>query len=155
MTVSMLSNVMKAFLVNKLTRCCIALLLNFACIPLLHGDGIGPRYVLSILAASDGRTWVGTEGDGLFWRVDGGKWHRDDAFSPVGGTNVFALCEDSRGRVWAAATAVADDDVVEADASFGISTSEIERDSGYGNPNAGKFEYCGPESDIVPREARE
>ena len=54
-----------------------------------------------------------------------------------------------------AATAVTDDDVVEADASFGISTSEIERDSGYGNPNAGKFEYCGPESDIVPREARE
>lgn len=25
----------------------------------------------------------------------------------------------------------------------------------YGNPAAGQFEYCGPESDIVPREARE
>jgi hypothetical protein len=62
----------------------------------------GPRYVLSVLAASDGTLWVGTEGEGLFYRsAQTLKWTRDTAFEQVAGTSVFALCEDSAGRIWA------------------------------------------------------
>lgn len=62
----------------------------------------GPMFVLSVLVSSSDGVWCGTEGEGLYHCVDREKgWVRDKEFEAIGGTNVFALCEDAYGRIWA------------------------------------------------------
>src|SRR5262249_51666770 len=55
-------------------------------------------YGQSVLTDKTGRTWVGTYEHGLLVSGPGGFERIPDA--QVGGPNVIALFEDSRGRIW-------------------------------------------------------
>lgn len=58
-------------------------------------------YVLAVLLDSEGNVWAGSESGGLLCNTRDHGWRIDEAFSEAGGTNVFALCEDSNKRIWA------------------------------------------------------
>ena len=61
-----------------------------------------PKFILSSLVTSNGSIYAGTEGEGLFIKdCHDSIWRKDSTFEHVGGTNVFALCEDIYGRIWA------------------------------------------------------
>jgi PAS domain S-box-containing protein len=57
-------------------------------------------YVQSVLADGRGRWWIGTFGDGLFL-IEGSELRSVPA-KRTGGSNILALFEDSRARVWVA-----------------------------------------------------
>jgi ligand-binding sensor domain-containing protein len=58
-------------------------------------------YVQSVLQDRSGRIWAGTFGEALFLIDERGTHHFDA--EQLGGHNILALFEDSRGRIWISA----------------------------------------------------
>ena len=138
--------------------------------------GQAPSYVLAVLVDSEGNVWAGSEGGGLLCNTRDHGWRIDEAFSEAGGTNVFALCEDSNKRIWAGTldhgvcvwdgvrwTRFSIEEGLQGSHVYALAADRkdgvwIATDAGlcrYGNPNAGIFQYAGPEEDQGQRRARE
>jgi len=58
------------------------------------------RPVLSVLPASDGALWVGTEGAGLY-RLRNGSWTNFTGAQGIPNTYVWSLAADRAGKLWA------------------------------------------------------
>jgi signal transduction histidine kinase/ligand-binding sensor domain-containing protein len=58
------------------------------------------RPVLSVLPASDGALWVGTEGAGLY-RLQNGDWTNFDPARGIRNPYVWSLAADGAGKIWA------------------------------------------------------
>jgi signal transduction histidine kinase/ligand-binding sensor domain-containing protein len=58
------------------------------------------RAVLSVLAAPDGRLWVGTEGAGLY-RFEDGRWTNFNTSQGLANVYVWSLAADDGGNIWA------------------------------------------------------
>jgi signal transduction histidine kinase len=58
------------------------------------------RALLSVLPASDGSIWAGTEGAGLY-RLQGSEWTNFDAEAGIRNPYIWSLAADPAGRIWA------------------------------------------------------
>lgn len=65
----------------------------------IRADGLNQQRINTLLTDSIGRTWAGTERDGLaMW--DGRQWRRFAAPADLPDNRVVALAEDRAGRIW-------------------------------------------------------
>ena len=62
------------------------------------------KFIMSLARSSDGKVWVGTEGQGV-WRFDskatpGGQWTQFTTADGLGDDYAYSVAVDKRGRVW-------------------------------------------------------